>query len=201
MRASHRDQSDAEMMSFLESRQQVAPRGIGKSVRRREDARFLTGAGRYADDMNLPGQAYACVVRSPHAHARIAGIDVGPAADAPGVLAVLTGRDAAADGLQPIPHRPVPTNPHEVPLKSRDGSPFFTAPHPVLALGKTRYVGEPVAIVVAETLWLAMDAAEPVCRSPAVPPAAGTPKKTSSPHGSGLGATRAHPWHSCVVKD
>jgi aerobic carbon-monoxide dehydrogenase large subunit len=148
------------MMSFLESRQQVAPQGIGKPVRRREDARFLTGAGRYADDMNLPGQAYAYVVRSPHAHARIAGIDVGPAAGAPGILAVLTGRDATADGLQPIPHRPVPTNPHEVPLKSRDGSPFFTAPHPVLALGKTRYVGEPVAVVVAETLWLAMDAAE-----------------------------------------
>jgi hypothetical protein len=146
------------MMSFLESRQQVAPQGIGKPVRRREDARFLTGAGRYADDMNLPGQAYAYVVRSPHAHARIAGIDVGPAAGAPGILAVLTGRDATADGLQPIPHRPVPTNPHEVPLKSRDGSPFFTAPHPVLALGKTRYVGEPVAVVVAETLWLAMDA-------------------------------------------
>jgi aerobic carbon-monoxide dehydrogenase large subunit len=83
-----------EMMSFLESRQQVAPQGIGKPVRRREDARFLTGAGKYADDMNLPGQAYAHMVRSPHAHARIAGIDVGPAAGAPGVLAVLTGRDA-----------------------------------------------------------------------------------------------------------
>src|SRR6516165_9749417 len=99
-------------MSFLESRQQVAPQGIGKPVRRREDARFLTGAGKYADDMNLPGQAYAYMVRSPHAHARIAGIDVGPAAGAPGVLAVLIGSDAAADGLQPIPHRPVPTNPH-----------------------------------------------------------------------------------------
>jgi len=160
VRASHRDQSDGEMMSFLESRQQVAPQGIGKLVRRCEDARFLTGAGKYADDMNLPGQAYAYMVRSPHAHARIAGIDVGPAAGAPGVLAVLIGSDAAADGLQPIPHRPVPTNPHELPLKSRDGSPFFTAPHPVLALGKTRYVGEPVAVVIAETLWVAMDAAE-----------------------------------------
>ena len=147
-------------MSFLGSRQQVAPQGIGKPVRRREDARFLTGAGKYADDMSLPGQAYAYVVRSPHAHARIVGIDVGPAAGEPGVLAVLTGSDAAADGLQPIPHRPVPANPHEVPLKSRDGSPFLIAPHPVLALGKTRYVGEPVAVVVAETLSQAMDAAE-----------------------------------------
>src|SRR5215470_7991864 len=147
-------------MSFLESRQQVAPQGIGKPVRRREDARFLTGAGNYADDVSLPGQAYAFVVRSPHAHARIADIDVGPATCALGVLAVLTGGNAAEDGLQPIPHRPVPTNPHEVPLKSRDGSPFVIAPHPVLALGKTRYVGEPVALVIAETLSHATDAAE-----------------------------------------
>jgi carbon-monoxide dehydrogenase large subunit len=147
-------------MSFLTSRQQVAPQGIGKPVRRREDTRFLTGAGRYADDMSLPCQAYAYVVRSPHAHARIAGIDVGPAGGMPGVLAALTGRDAAKDGLQSIPQRPVPANPYEVPLKSRDDSPFLTPPHPVLALGKTRYVGEPVAVVVAETLWQAMDAAE-----------------------------------------
>jgi len=122
--------------------------------------RFLTGAGKYADDMNLPGQACAYVVRSPHAHARIASIDVGSAVGAPGVLSVLTGSDAAEDGLQPIPHRPVPANPHEVPLRSRDGSPFFAAPHPVLALEKTRYVGEPVAVVIAVTLWQAMDAAE-----------------------------------------
>ena len=147
-------------MSFLDSRQQVAPQGIGKPVRRREDARFLTGAGNYADDTNLPGQAYAYVVRSLHAHATIVSIDVGPAAGAPGVLAVLTGYDAAEDGLQPIPHRPVPANPYEVPLMNRDGAPFLIAPHPVLALGKIRYVGEPVAVVVAETLWHAMDGAE-----------------------------------------
>jgi aerobic carbon-monoxide dehydrogenase large subunit len=147
-------------MSFLDSRQQVAPQGIGKPVRRREDARFLTGAGKYADDMNLPGQAYAYVVRSPHAHARIVRIDVGPATGGPGVLAVLTGSDAEQDRLQPIPHRPAPANPHEVLLRSRDGSPFFVAPHPILAFEKTRYVGEPVAVVIAETLWQAMDAAE-----------------------------------------
>jgi len=147
-------------MSFLESRQQVAPQGIGKPVRRREDSRFLTGAGNYADDVSLPGQAYAYVLRSPHAHARIAGIDAGPAAGMPGVLAVLSGSDAAGDGLQPIPQRPVPANPYEVPLKSRDGLPFLIAPHPVLALEKVRYVGEPVAVVVAETLCQAIDAAE-----------------------------------------
>src|SRR5262252_1403601 len=147
-------------MPFLTSRRQVAPQGIGKPVRRREDARFLTGAGKYADDMSLPGQAYAYVVRSPHAHAKILGINIGPAAGMPGVLAVLTGSNAAEDGLQPSPQRPVPANPHEVPLKSRDGSPFLIAPHPVLALGKTRYVGEPVVVVIANTLWQAMDAAE-----------------------------------------
>src|SRR6476660_1506565 len=102
-------------MSFLESRQQVAPQGIGKPVRRREDARSLTGAGNYADDVSLPGQAYAYVVRSPHAHARILGIDIGPASRAPGVLGVLTGSDAAEEGLQPIQQRPVPANPYEVP--------------------------------------------------------------------------------------
>ena len=75
---------------------------------------------------------------------------------------MLTGSDADRDGLQPIPHRPVPANPHEVPLKSRDGAPFFIAPHPVLAVGKVRYFGEPVAVVIAETLPQAVDAAERV---------------------------------------
>ena len=71
-------------MSFLTSREQVAPQGIGKPVRRREDARLLTGGGHFADDMNLPGQAYAYMIRSPHAHARIASIDIGPAKGMPG---------------------------------------------------------------------------------------------------------------------
>ena len=147
-------------MSFVNSRQQIVPQGIGKPVRRREDARLLTGAGRYADDWNLPDQVYASVLRSPHAHARITRIDTGAVPGMPGVLAVLTGADAVGEGLQPIPHRPVPANPYEVPLKSPDGSPFFAAPHPVLAAAKVRHVGEPVAVVVAETLAQAMDAAE-----------------------------------------
>ena len=149
-------------MSFLTSREQVAPQGIGKPVRRREDARLLTGGGRFADDMSLPGQAYVYIVRSPHAHARIASIDTGPAEQVPGVIAVLTGGDAEGDGLQPIPHRPVPANPHEVPFKSGDGSPFFVAPHRVLAVGKVRHVSEAVAVVVAETMSQAIDAAERV---------------------------------------
>lgn len=151
-------------MSFLdlESRPSLTPSGIGKSVPRREDPRLLTGHGRYAADFNLPGQAYGCLVRSPHAHAAIEKINLAEATAAPGVLGVLTGIDAANDGLRPIPHKPVPTNPHEVPLQSRDGSAFFIAPHPVLAVDAVRYVGEPVAVVVAETVTAAMDAAERV---------------------------------------
>src|SRR5690242_19664211 len=78
--------------------------GIGQSIRRREDLRLLTGGGRYSDDANLPGQAYAVMLRSPHAHATIAGIDATAARGMPGVLAVLTGADMLADGLGPIPH-------------------------------------------------------------------------------------------------
>jgi carbon-monoxide dehydrogenase large subunit len=147
-------------MSFLDSREASTPSGIGKSVPRREDARLLTGKGQYAADFNLPGQAFAYVLRSPHAHAKIVAIDTAPATGARAVLAVLIGTDAIADGIGAIPHNPVPANPHEVPLKSRDGSPFFIAPHPVLAIDRVRYVGEPVAIVVAETLSQAVDAAE-----------------------------------------
>jgi carbon-monoxide dehydrogenase large subunit len=148
-------------MSFLTSREKLSLQGIGRSIPRREDARLLTGRGQYANDFSLPGQAYASLVRSPHAHASIVNIDVAAIRE-PGVIAVLTGADGAADGLRPIPHSPVPTNPHEVPLRNRDGSSFFIAPHPVLALDAVRYVGEPVAVVVGETLFQAMDAAEHV---------------------------------------
>src|SRR3981081_579530 len=94
------------LMSFLISRENLAPQGIGKSVPRREDARLLTGRGRYANDFSLLGQAHADLVRSPHAHASIGKIDAARASGGPGVLAVLTGSDAAGDGLRPIPHSP-----------------------------------------------------------------------------------------------
>jgi carbon-monoxide dehydrogenase large subunit len=149
-------------MSFLDSRTRIAREGIGKPVPRKEDARLVTGSGRYSDDVSLAGQAYAYVVRSPHAHARIRRVDATDAQKMPDVIAVLTGRDAAADGLQPIPHRPVPTNPHEVPLRSRDGSAFFIAPHVVLPIDRARFVGEAVAVVIAETPAAARDAAERV---------------------------------------
>jgi carbon-monoxide dehydrogenase large subunit len=149
-------------MSFLDSRTRSAPDGIGKPVRRAEDPRLVTGAGCYGDDVNLPGQAYAAMVRSPHAHARIRAIDVAAARAVDGVIAVLTGADAVADGVKPIPHRPVPANPHEVPLKSPDGSSFFVSPHHPLPTDRARYVGEAVAMVIAATAAAARDGAERV---------------------------------------
>src|SRR5262245_26650109 len=149
-------------VSFLASRTSSAPEGVGKPVRRREDPRLVTGAGCYTDDVNLPGQAYAAMVRSPHAHARIVSIDTAAALASSGVLAVLTGADLVADGLKAMSHRPVPTNPHEVPLKSPDGSPFFVSDPLPLPVDRVRFAGEPVAMVVAETALAARDGAERV---------------------------------------
>jgi carbon-monoxide dehydrogenase large subunit len=134
--------------------------GIGASVLRKEDARLLTGRGSFSDDLDLPGQTYAVMLRSPHAHARIAGIDPAAALRAPGVLAVLTGADYLADGLKPIPHRPFSASPPDVALQNRDGSAIFIAPHYPLPADKARFAGEAVAMIVAESLQIAHDAAE-----------------------------------------
>src|SRR5215813_13391499 len=134
--------------------------GIGQALRRKEDLRLLTGQGRYSDDVAMPGQAYAAMVRSPHAHARIRAIDTAQARAVPGVIAVLTGHDALADGLQPIPHRPTPGSPPDILLHNRDGSPHPLAPHRALAADRARFVGEAVAMVVAETVHAAKQAAE-----------------------------------------
>src|SRR5437868_2005455 len=149
-------------MSFLQWSALSAREGVGKPVARKEDERFLTGKGCYSDDFNLAGQAYAAMVRSPHAHAHIRSIATADAAAMPGVLTVLTARDAAADGLKPIPHRPVTVNPHEVALKNRDGSAFTIPPCAAIAEDKARFVGEIVAVVVAENALAARDAAERV---------------------------------------
>jgi carbon-monoxide dehydrogenase large subunit len=178
-------------MSFLTARTAVAARGIGKPVRRREDARLVTGAGRYSDDVTLPGQAHACLVRSPHAHAVIRRIDVAEALETAGVLAVLTGAEAAADGLSAIPHRPVPTNPHEVPLTSRDGSPFFVSPHAPLPADRARYVGEAVAMVVADTAAAACDGAERVVVEWEPLPAAVTAADATAPGAPAV-------WQACA---
>ena len=133
--------------------------GIGRPVRRREDLRLVRGAGRYAADENLRGQVYAVMLRSPHAHARIRSIKKDGALAVPGVLAVLTGADFAADGLQPIPHKVWSQHPAEIQLNPPD---VFTAPHYPLPTDKVRFAGEAVAIIVADTVNAAKDGAEAV---------------------------------------
>ncbi|WP_349371921.1 xanthine dehydrogenase family protein molybdopterin-binding subunit [Salinarimonas sp.] len=128
--------------------------GIGAPVRRKEDQRFITGQGRYTDDLARPGQAHAVFVRSPHAHARIKAIDTAEAAAMPGVVAILTGDDLAADQIGGLICGWM--------IHNKDGSPMRAGPHPALAQGKVRYVGDHVAVVVAETLAQARDAAEAV---------------------------------------
>ena len=125
---------------------------IGQAVRRTEDFRFLTGAGRYIDDIGLEHMAHGLVLRSPHAHARIDNIDAAAALRLPGVLAVLTGADWAAEGLGDIPTR--------TQAKAADGGPIWTPPRPGLVAGRVRFVGDAVAFIVAETLDAARDAAE-----------------------------------------
>src|SRR6202050_3757372 len=136
--------------------------GIGGAVRRKEDLRLVTGRGRYSDDLNFSGQAYAAMVRSPHAHARIRSIDVTAGRAMPGVLAVLTGEDAIADGLKRIPHLAAPGTAPDIVLHNRDGSPVPAAPHFVLPADRVRHVGTAVACVIAETIAAAKDAAEKV---------------------------------------
>jgi carbon-monoxide dehydrogenase large subunit len=125
---------------------------IGQSIKRKEDYRFLTGAGMYTDDVTIPGQTYACFVRSPHAHAAIKSIDASKAVAAPGVIAVFTGEDLARTKVGGLPCGWLITD--------INGQPMKEPPHPPLAQGKVRYVGDQVAVVIAETLNQAKDAAE-----------------------------------------
>ena len=127
---------------------------IGAPVRRKEDYRFLTGNGQYTDDVTLPHQSYGYFVRSPHAHAQIRAIDASEALASPGVIAVLTGDDMAADKVGGLPCGWL--------IHSIDGTPMKEPPHPALAHGKVRHVGDQVALVVAESLQQARDAAEKV---------------------------------------
>ncbi|HKX08845.1 MAG TPA: xanthine dehydrogenase family protein molybdopterin-binding subunit [Stellaceae bacterium] len=128
--------------------------GIGAAVRRKEDARFLRGRGNYTDDINRPGQLYAYILRSPHAHADLGAIDTSKAKRAPGVVAVFTGADLAADNVGGLPCGWL--------IKNKDGSPMVEPPHPVLAQGRVRHVGDPVAVVIAESRNQAKDAAEQI---------------------------------------
>src|SRR3974390_974603 len=117
--------------------------GIGASVKRKEDTRFITGKGPYGDDISRPGQAYAYFLRSPHAHATIDKIDTSAARKAPGVVAVLTGADAVADKI----------GAHVCgwTIHSKDGTPMKVGAYPALAHGKALYVGDPVAVIIADS--------------------------------------------------
>jgi carbon-monoxide dehydrogenase large subunit len=128
--------------------------GVGQPVLRKEDDTLVRGKGKYTDDFNLPGQAYAWIVRSSHAHGIIRGIDTSAAKTMPGVLGVWTGTDLASAGYGPYTCG--------LPLKSRDGTPLLQTNRTALMSDKVRYVGDPVAFVVAETLAQARDAAEAV---------------------------------------
>lgn len=147
--------------------------GSDQEILRSEDDPLLTGRARFTDDLRFEGEAHAAFVRSPHGHAAIRGIDVSAAAKMPGVLAVLTARDAEAAGLGAIPPA--------VLLPGRDGKPMFGPAIPVLASGRARYVGEPVALVVARSLPEALDAAEAVEVDYEALPAASTVRAATAP--------------------
>jgi carbon-monoxide dehydrogenase large subunit len=137
-------------------------RSIGKPIRRVEDARLVTGQGRFSDDFHLDGQTYAAMVRSPYPHARILGVDCARAKKMPGALGVFTGEDCLADKLNPIPHDPLPKTKYDMKLSAAGGKPVFIGPHMLLPADKARHVGEAVAMVVANTKTQALDAAEAV---------------------------------------
>src|SRR5258707_4203233 len=128
--------------------------GIGQPMRRHEDLRLITGRGCYTDDIILLRMTHAFVLRSPVAHAHIKRIDTAAARRMPDVLFVATGEDLRVDGLGEVPCM--------VPLVNRDGTPRHDTPRPVLALGKVRHVGQPVALVVTETFTAARDGAEAI---------------------------------------
>jgi carbon-monoxide dehydrogenase large subunit len=138
--------------------------GIGAAVKRKEDARFLSGRGQYTDDLNRPGQAHAVILRSPHPHARIVSVDTSAARAMPGVVAVFTGEDLKGVGGLPCGWA----------VKNKDGSPMAEPPHLVLAVGKVRHVGDPVAVAIAETRAQAQDAAEAIRVEYEVLPSVGT---------------------------
>src|SRR3977135_4499287 len=147
--------------------------GVGQPVRRKEDDTLVRGKGKYTDDFTLPGQAYCWMVRSSHAHGIIRGIDTTAAKAMPGVLGAWTGADLAAAGYNPFTCG--------LPLKSRDGSPLLQTNRPALATDKVRFVGDPVAFVVAETLAQARDAAEAVMLDIDALPAVTDPREAAQP--------------------
>ncbi|WP_137124317.1 xanthine dehydrogenase family protein molybdopterin-binding subunit [Roseomonas sp. HF4] len=165
--------------------------GIGASVRRKEDFRFLQGRGAYTDDFNRQGQLHAWILRSPHAHARIKGVDTAAAAKMPGVVAVYTGADMARDNLGGLPCG--------WQIHNKDGSPMAEPPHPVLAHEKVRHVGDPVAVAIAATREQARDAAEAIAVDYEVLQAAATMADAQKPGApaihDGVAGNLCYDWH------
>jgi carbon-monoxide dehydrogenase large subunit len=147
--------------------------GIGAAVRRKEDFRFITGKGQYTDDVSRPGQTYIHFIRSPHAHAKIRSIESSAATGMPGVVAVLTGKDLASDKIGNLICGWA--------ITSKDGSPMKMSAHPAIASEKANHVGDAVAVVIAETLGQAKDAAEKVKVDYEVLPAVADPAKAQAP--------------------
>ena len=165
--------------------------GIGAAVRRKEDQRFITGKGHYTDDISRPGQGYGYFLRSPHAHAKLKGIDSQAAAAMPGVSAVLTGAELNADKIGNLICGWM--------ITSKDGSPMKMAAHPALAHGKVNHVGDAVAVIVADTLAQAKDAAEKVKVDYEVLPAVTDPAQAQTPGAPQIHELAAHntiyQWH------
>ena len=163
--------------------------GIGASVKRKEDLRFLSGRGQYTDDINRPGQAHAFILRSPHAHARIAKLDTAKAAAMPGVLAIYTSADLASIGGLPCGWQ----------IHNKDGTPMAEPKHPVLAEGKVRHVGDPVAVVIAETRAQARDASEAIVVDYDVLPAVANMMAAQAPGAAqvhdGVAGNLCYDWH------
>jgi carbon-monoxide dehydrogenase large subunit len=157
----------------MENALAVQKYGVGQPVRRKEDDTLVRGKGKYTDDIDLPGQAYAFIVRSSHAHGIIRGIDTAAAKAMPGVLGVWSGADFADAGYGPFTCG--------LPLKSRDGTPLLQTNRVALMTDKVRYVGDPVAFVVAETLAQARDAAEAVVVDIDPLPAVTDPEEAARP--------------------
>jgi carbon-monoxide dehydrogenase large subunit len=162
--------------------------GVGQPVHRKEDPDLVCGRGRYTDDIDLPGQAFARIVRSHHPHGRIRHIDTHAARDLPGVLAVYTGADFARAGYGAIVCK--------LPLKNADGSPLFAPPRPVFAEDRVRYAGEPLAVVIAESVHAAHDAASLIDVEIDSLPAITDPEAAT-----GDGAPRLHDDHANLCLD
>ena len=165
--------------------------GIGAPVKRKEDFRFITGKGNYTDDINRPGQAHAYFLRSPHAHAKIKKIDLSAAKAVAGVVDIFTGDDIAADKVGGLICGWM--------IHSKDGSPMAAGAHPALAQGKVRYVGDHVAVVIADTLAIARDAAEKIKVDyevlPAVVDMTKARQKDAPQVHDGIASNRVFDWH------